>query len=83
MVWEIVFLLLILKIPIVYLCMVVWWAIKAEPEPPELESAPVVADTSPEGGLPASPRRRRGRPGRPHTPGQRRTRAARHARVRA
>ena len=31
-VWEIVFLMLVLKIPIVYLCWVVWWAIKAEPE---------------------------------------------------
>ena len=28
--------LLILKIPIVYLCVVVWCAIKAEPSPPEL-----------------------------------------------
>lgn len=34
-VWEIVFLMLILKIPIAYLCWVVWWAIKAEPRPPE------------------------------------------------
>jgi hypothetical protein len=31
-VWEIVFMLLILKIPLVYVCWVVWWAIKAEPE---------------------------------------------------
>jgi hypothetical protein len=31
--WEIVFMLVILKIPVVYLCAVVWWAIKAEPEP--------------------------------------------------
>ena len=35
MVWEIIFLLLILKIPMVYLCAVVWWAIRAEPAPPE------------------------------------------------
>ena len=27
--------MLILKIPIVYLCLVVWWAIKAEPRPLE------------------------------------------------
>ena len=33
--WEIVFLMLILKIPIVYLCLVVYWAIKAEPRPEE------------------------------------------------
>jgi hypothetical protein len=29
--WEIVFMLVILKIPIVYLCAVIWWAIRAEP----------------------------------------------------
>jgi hypothetical protein len=34
-IWEIVFLMVILKIPIVYLCLVVWWAIKAEPRPEE------------------------------------------------
>ena len=31
--WELIFLMVILKIPIVYLCLVVWWAIKAEPNP--------------------------------------------------
>jgi hypothetical protein len=31
-VWEIVFMLLILKIPVVYLSVVVWWAVRAEPE---------------------------------------------------
>jgi hypothetical protein len=34
-VWEAIFLLVILKIPIVYLCAVVYWAIKAEPRPEE------------------------------------------------
>jgi hypothetical protein len=34
-IWEIVFLMVILKIPIVYLCLVIWWAIKAEPRPEE------------------------------------------------
>jgi hypothetical protein len=34
-VWELVFLMLILKIPIVYLCVVVYYAIKAEPRPEE------------------------------------------------
>ena len=34
MLWEAVFLLLILKIPVAYLCYVVWYAIKAEPKPP-------------------------------------------------
>jgi hypothetical protein len=31
--WAIVFMMVILKIPIVYLGIVVWYAIKAEPEP--------------------------------------------------
>jgi hypothetical protein len=31
-VWEIVFMLLILKIPLVYVCWVIWWAVKSEPE---------------------------------------------------
>jgi hypothetical protein len=39
--WELVFMLLILKIPVFYLCGVVWWAIKAEPRP--LEGAPLPA----------------------------------------
>jgi hypothetical protein len=38
-IWELVFMLVILKIPVVYLCWVVWWAVRAEPEP--LEGAPV------------------------------------------
>ena len=41
MVWEFVFMILILKIPIVYLCLVVWWAVRAEPRP--LESAALPA----------------------------------------
>jgi hypothetical protein len=31
--WELLFMMLVLKIPIAYLCLVVWYAIKAEPEP--------------------------------------------------
>jgi len=46
-VWEIVFLMLILKIPIVYLCTAAWWAIRAEPAPD----------------VPLEPVRRRVRPG--------------------
>jgi len=30
-VWEAIFMLLVLKIPLVYLGIVVWWAIRAEP----------------------------------------------------
>jgi hypothetical protein len=44
--WELVFMLVILKIPVVYLCVVVWWAIRAEPEP--LEGAGRLAALSPE-----------------------------------
>jgi hypothetical protein len=31
--WEAIFLLLVLKIPMIYLAVVVWWAIRAEPTP--------------------------------------------------
>ncbi len=31
--WELVFMMLVLKIPLIYLGIVVWYAIKAEPEP--------------------------------------------------
>jgi len=37
--------LVILKIPVVYLCIVVWWAIKAEPQP--LEGAGRLASLEP------------------------------------
>ena len=30
--WEIIFMVVILKIPLIYVCWVVWWAIKAEPD---------------------------------------------------
>jgi hypothetical protein len=30
--WEILFVVLVLKIPLVYFGYVIWWAIKAEPE---------------------------------------------------
>ena len=32
---EVLFMMVILKLPIVYLCAVVWWAVHAEPRPPE------------------------------------------------
>jgi hypothetical protein len=34
-VWELVFLMVILKAPIIYLCAVVYYAIKAQPRPEE------------------------------------------------
>jgi len=40
--------LLVLKIPIVYLCVVVWWAIRAEPREEEPAAlVPAVPDTPP------------------------------------
>lgn len=37
---EVVFMMVILKIPVVYLCLVVYWAVKAEPGPLEGAAAP-------------------------------------------
>ena len=63
-VWEIVFLMVILKIPIVYLCFVVYYAVKAEPRPEE--GAAVTARTGPEDGGSGGRRRVRPRRLRPH-----------------
>jgi hypothetical protein len=43
---ELVFLMVILKIPIVYLCFVVYYAIKAKPQPPA--GAAVTAQLGPD-----------------------------------
>ncbi len=49
MVWETIFLLVILKIPVIYLAFVVWWAVRSEPAPPEpLEPAVVPAPYEPD-----------------------------------
>jgi hypothetical protein len=63
---ELVFLMVILKIPIVYLCVVVYTAIKAKPEP--LAGAGVTARLDPEDRGPVTDRRRRrsSLPRRPH-----------------
>jgi len=65
-IWEIVFLMVILKIPIVYLCVVIYYAVRAEPKPDE--GAAVTARIGPDddgrGGL-----RRRVRPRRLHPHG--------------
>jgi hypothetical protein len=60
MVWEFVFMMVILKIPIVYLCLVVYWAVKAEPKPPE--PAPTRVTDGPEPRAPWAPRTPRPRP---------------------
>ncbi len=39
--------LVILKIPVVYLCAVVWWAIRAEPRPLEGSARLAVLDPNP------------------------------------
>jgi hypothetical protein len=76
-VWEAVFMLVVLKIPIVYLCIVVWWAIRAEPRPEEPAAlVPAVPDTPADW----SPRARLGR--RPPRLGPRRRPVARRSRVR-
>jgi hypothetical protein len=62
---EIIFLMLVLKLPILYLIAVVWWAVRAEPDPPEPAVLPVAVDGEP----PHSPRTarpRRPRRGGPH-----------------
>jgi hypothetical protein len=58
MVWEFVFMMVILKIPIVYLCLVVYWAVRAEPKPPE----PALLRASADGPEPREPWRRRRSP---------------------
>jgi hypothetical protein len=65
-VWELVFLMVILKIPIVYLCFVVYYAIKATPRPEE--GAAVTARLGPEPGSGSGSRRLR-RPFRPRPHG--------------
>jgi hypothetical protein len=63
-IWEIVFLMVILKIPIAYLCFVVYYAIKAEPKPEA--GTGVTAEIGPDDSGPGLRRRFRRRPARPH-----------------
>jgi hypothetical protein len=75
---EIVFLMLVLKLPILYLAAVVYWAVKAEPRPPEPAVLPVPVDDDP----PSSPRPvrpRRPRRNGPHNRGRPARRAERVA----
>jgi hypothetical protein len=59
--WEFVFMMFVLKIPIVYLYFVVRWAIKAEPEPGEGTAGESGWNSGPPGWW----RRSTVRPGRP------------------
>src|SRR3954452_16988429 len=56
-VWIVIFLLVILKIPIAYLCAVIYYAIKAEPRPEE--GVGVTVELGPDGGEGGGPRRSR------------------------
>jgi hypothetical protein len=61
---ELLFMMLVLKLPIVYVGLVCWWAIKAEPKPLEPALLPAVLPDEP-GPTRWHRRRRRPRPG-PH-----------------
>jgi hypothetical protein len=75
---ELVFLMLIMKLPILYLAGVCYWAIKAEPKPLEGARLQVPAEPGPDA-PPRRPPRRNG----PHSgPRRREARAAREDRVR-
>jgi len=74
---ELLFMMLILKLPILYLVGVCYWAIKAEPEPRPLEGARVRAPLAP--GPRTPPRRRPPRPGSHGGPIRRDERTARRA----
>ena len=83
MLWITVWFMVILKIPILYMCWVIWWAVK---DPPEAGSDPAL-DELEDGGGPEWRRggerdRRRTRRGGPHaSPARRRAREAARARA--
>jgi hypothetical protein len=62
-VWELIWLMVIMKIPILYLCWVVYWAVKAEPGHEEPATVVTPSDDGPSPGW--RPNRRPRRPG-PH-----------------
>ena len=74
---EIVFLMLVLKLPILYLIGVVWWAVRAEPRPAEPAPLLVPAPKTPPDFRPHRPGPRRPRRGGPHDRGSAARRAAR------
>jgi hypothetical protein len=76
---ELVFLMLIMKLPILYLVGVCYWAIKAEPRP--FEGARVTVPLEP--GLRRPPRRGPRRPTSHGGPHRREARTARAVRVRS
>ena len=64
--WELIFIMVILKIPIVYLCYVVWYAIKAEPRGRGGPAGVRATPDSPPPSYDRHRRRTRPRPPRPH-----------------
>jgi hypothetical protein len=57
--WELIWLMLIMKIPIIYLCWVVYWAIKSEPRPEQPATlVPARDEPGPHGWKPTQRRRR-------------------------
>jgi len=76
--WELVFMMFVLKLPIVYLIGVVWWAVRATPDPYEPAVLVRAAPPSPRPGTPCDwTARARRRP-----PPTRRRAQRRHAAVR-
>jgi len=77
--WEAIFMLVVLKIPMIYLGIVVWWAVRAEPE--AIDGGDEVAVLAPLTPCAWSDWKRR----RPHPParGRVRSRRMRIARVQA
>jgi hypothetical protein len=62
MVWEFVFLMIALKIPIIYLCLVVYWAIRNDGRPAEGAALVARPDVEPRPPWSPRPRTRRGGP---------------------
>jgi hypothetical protein len=61
--WELVLFLVILKIPVVYLCAVVWYAVRAAPVPPAGAALTPVRPRTDDRPSPRRPRARRLDPG--------------------
>jgi hypothetical protein len=77
MTWELIWMLVILKIPVVYLCLVVWWAVRAKPLPLEPALRPVSSGPDPRPGWRFSRRPRHPRRGPHGSPGRGYARVAR------
>jgi hypothetical protein len=66
MIWvEFVFMMLVLKIPVIYVCWLVWWAVRQVPEPPRDVVSVRVEAGGPDGSGPSPRPTRRGPHGRP------------------